>query len=249
MEIHSHPKQGTGKKKWTEYLWEFFMLFLAVTLGFFVENKREQVAEKHRGIQYIRSFVEDLEQDTVIFSYLVDAYTKKAIVLDGIYTCYDSVNGKLHSTDCLINITGNATGFPDFIYTERTLQQLKNAGGLRLLNNTDADSITAFDNAVRVLERSETTELQETQNVLRSIIYELINFGMLREGARNDNPENMRMNGVPALFGNNPVLLNKYFNILFQYDVLIHDQVTDIEKLKVKASSLISYFKREHRLS
>jgi hypothetical protein len=36
MEVHAHPH--TSRKKWTHYFWEFFMLFLAVTLGFFVEN-------------------------------------------------------------------------------------------------------------------------------------------------------------------------------------------------------------------
>ncbi len=33
MEVH-HPHHVTHKKKWTEYLLEFFMLFLAVFLGF-----------------------------------------------------------------------------------------------------------------------------------------------------------------------------------------------------------------------
>ena len=34
MEVH-HP---TYKKKWSEYIIEFIMLFAAVTLGFFAEN-------------------------------------------------------------------------------------------------------------------------------------------------------------------------------------------------------------------
>jgi hypothetical protein len=40
MEVHHahHPNQ---KKKISEYLLEFFMLFFAVTLGFFAENVRE----------------------------------------------------------------------------------------------------------------------------------------------------------------------------------------------------------------
>ena len=34
MEVHKHPHHVTHKKKWGEYLLEFFMLFLAVFLGF-----------------------------------------------------------------------------------------------------------------------------------------------------------------------------------------------------------------------
>jgi len=40
MEVHKHPHHVTHKKKWTEYLLEFFMLFLAVFLGFVAENIR-----------------------------------------------------------------------------------------------------------------------------------------------------------------------------------------------------------------
>jgi hypothetical protein len=47
MEVH-HPHHPTHKKKWSEYLLEFFMLFLAVFLGFLAESKREQIVERHR---------------------------------------------------------------------------------------------------------------------------------------------------------------------------------------------------------
>ena len=47
MEVH-HPHHSDHQKKWSELLLEFFMLFLAVTLGFFAENIRESIAAKHR---------------------------------------------------------------------------------------------------------------------------------------------------------------------------------------------------------
>src|SRR6188768_2713438 len=61
MEVHQHPH--TAGKKWTHYFWEFFMLFLAVTLGFFVENQREHYFENQREKKYIQSFYEDLTAD------------------------------------------------------------------------------------------------------------------------------------------------------------------------------------------
>jgi hypothetical protein len=36
------------EKKWTHYFWEFFMLFLAVSAGFLVENQREHYVEHQR---------------------------------------------------------------------------------------------------------------------------------------------------------------------------------------------------------
>ena len=62
MEVHAHPH--TARKKWTHYLWEFFMLFLAVTAGFFVENQREHIVEHRREKEFMVSLVKDLESDT-----------------------------------------------------------------------------------------------------------------------------------------------------------------------------------------
>ena len=61
MEVHKHPHHVTHKKKWGEYLLEFFILFLAVFLGFVAENIREQSVERHREKEFIQSFVEDLK--------------------------------------------------------------------------------------------------------------------------------------------------------------------------------------------
>ena len=62
MEIH-HPHHITHKKKFGEYLLEFFMLFLAVFLGFLAENIREHRVETNREIEYIKSLTEDLGDD------------------------------------------------------------------------------------------------------------------------------------------------------------------------------------------
>src|SRR6187431_3838276 len=62
MEVHAHSH--TERKKWTHYLWEFLMLFLAVFCGFLAENQREHYIEHQREKQYMRSLLEDLQTDT-----------------------------------------------------------------------------------------------------------------------------------------------------------------------------------------
>ena len=65
MEVHhSHHHAGHAKKKFQEYITEFLMLFAAVTLGFFAENKREHYVEREREHHYMQSFYEDLKRDT-----------------------------------------------------------------------------------------------------------------------------------------------------------------------------------------
>jgi len=53
MEVHHHPK--AGPKKFKEYFFEFLMLFLAVTLGFFAENLREHFSDKEKERKYVQT--------------------------------------------------------------------------------------------------------------------------------------------------------------------------------------------------
>ena len=64
MEVH-HPHHPTHKKKWSEYIIEFVMLFTAVTLGFFAENIREGIAEKHKTEELKRAIVYDLKKELI----------------------------------------------------------------------------------------------------------------------------------------------------------------------------------------
>src|SRR5678815_2977706 len=71
MEIHKHPHHVTHKKKWGEYLLEFFMLFLAVFLGFLVENYRETLVNKEKEHHYMQNMVADLKTDTADLNFSI----------------------------------------------------------------------------------------------------------------------------------------------------------------------------------
>ena len=62
MEVHAHAH--TERKKWTHYLWEFLMLFLAVFCGFLAENFREHRVEHQREKRYMQNLLQDLARDT-----------------------------------------------------------------------------------------------------------------------------------------------------------------------------------------
>ncbi|HEY5771094.1 MAG TPA: hypothetical protein VIS75_00650, partial [Chitinophagaceae bacterium] len=87
MEVHAHTH--TARKKWTHYFWEFLMLFLAVTLGFFVENQREHIVERQRATQYAKALLRDLEKDTVEIR---DVMRENKIIL----ACFDSARSIIH---------------------------------------------------------------------------------------------------------------------------------------------------------
>src|SRR5206468_11952058 len=158
MEVHTHTH--TERKKFTHYLWEFLMLFLAVFCGFLAENFREHEIEKQRGKQYIRSFCEDLKTDTATFSWIIRANERKLVAFADIFRCYDTLRKNWKSTSCLIPIVMNSRFNALVVFADGTLLQLKNAGGYRMLNDEDRDSIMSYDKSVQSYKDFESTVFQ-----------------------------------------------------------------------------------------
>src|SRR6185503_8034455 len=80
MEVHDHPH--SSRKKWTHYFWEFLMLFLAVTLGFFVENQREHYIEHQREVKFVRSLASDLNADIARLNEVIQLRERRFLMLD-----------------------------------------------------------------------------------------------------------------------------------------------------------------------
>ena len=149
MEVHAHTH--TARKKWTHYFWEFLMLFLAVTLGFFVENQREHYIEHQREKQFIRSLFNDVISDTANIAKIIHARTVKEQMLDSVSNMMNSSRPadfikQIYPYAILIGRT-----LPyRFVPNDGTMQQLKNSGALRLIRNRAVvDSISKYDMNVR----------------------------------------------------------------------------------------------------
>ena len=86
MEVQKHPHHVTHKKKWTEYLLEFSMLFLAVFLGFVAENIRESGVDHEREEQYAKELYTELYADSIAFNKKLNARLDKEKDCDYLYT-------------------------------------------------------------------------------------------------------------------------------------------------------------------
>ena len=73
MEVHHHSHHP---KKWKEYITEFLMLFLAVTLGFLAENLREEQIIAHQTESVIGQLRLELMQDTAQLTVTKNARAK-----------------------------------------------------------------------------------------------------------------------------------------------------------------------------
>ena len=83
MEVH-HPHHPTHKKEWKEYITEFLMLFIAVTLGFFVENLREHYVEDQRGLTYAKRLLDDLKEDSARLDLVYNSAGEKVDLITSI---------------------------------------------------------------------------------------------------------------------------------------------------------------------
>jgi predicted house-cleaning noncanonical NTP pyrophosphatase (MazG superfamily) len=135
MEVHHHTHHP---KKWREYVSEFFMLFMAVFAGFLAESYLEYRAERHKEHDYLVSLVTDLKMDSADMSYkmknmaeLVDTavtisklLTQNNLSKEEVYRIYNNTVF-LETKDCFLQ------------FANGTIDQLRNAGGFRLIRNKE----------------------------------------------------------------------------------------------------------------
>ncbi|MEI6683519.1 MAG: hypothetical protein WCO44_12860 [Bacteroidota bacterium] len=131
MEVHHHPQLHHQPKPWKEYFLEFVMIFLAVTLGFFAENIRDNFAGAEKAKEYARSLYDDLKIDTAIIQ-------RTCIEKKWLLAKFDTVGKILESGDLtnseFIYYVERYINFNDvFISQDITYQQLRNSGNFRYI--------------------------------------------------------------------------------------------------------------------
>ncbi|MEY4432579.1 MAG: hypothetical protein RLZZ44_709 [Bacteroidota bacterium] len=238
MEVH-HPHHAP--KNWKEYLSEFLMLFLAVTLGFFVENYREHVVERQREKEYLSLIVKDLKMDIkMVDSNLYHRQIRAKI-------CDDFT--KIYYEDQYKKDTG------PFYYNGRRLhirylfersdagfQQLKNAGGLRLIHDQDIiQAIQHYENSIAALEKFQEGEMNYLREYTKADA-EVFDVKVLMKyagGKISNYFSNVLPEGNPPLITNDPQKINTMMSFFFNMDksnyVVMHFE----EKLKKEAEALV----------
>ena len=136
MEIHRHP-HAHHKKKWTDYLFEFLMLFMAVSLGFFVENQREHYIENHRSEQYAEFLYNDLINDTFNLTGRTAFMATAVASVDTLMTLLTSFKNDSATIAKIYELSGYAYSGIFFSATTSTMQQLKNSGSLRYFRDKE----------------------------------------------------------------------------------------------------------------
>ncbi|HMU45023.1 MAG TPA: hypothetical protein PKC72_01585 [Chitinophagaceae bacterium] len=148
MEVHhhSHPSANSGhRKKWKHYFWEFLMLFLAVFCGFLAEYELEHVIEHQREKKLIQSFVGDLRTDNDAFSEYQNFSERSETVFDTLFSLLEKYKTGEPAAN-IYRLMRIGLNWRPMIFSRGTLEQLKNAGGFRLIRKQNViDSIQQYE--------------------------------------------------------------------------------------------------------
>jgi len=145
MEVH-HPHHPTHKKKWSEYFLEFFMLFLAVTLGFFAENLREHTIIKDRLAQNKIAILKDLKQDAITIDSIL---VKDELLIQrfnaALNVLYLSKQGKITEAQLLLKVIPTLiAGNPTLYVNNSSFKNMQSSGLLSNLEDNELKSHLSY---------------------------------------------------------------------------------------------------------
>ena len=258
MEVHQHTH--TPRKKWIHYFWEFLMLFLAVFCGFLAEYQLEHTIENQREKQYMVTMLEDLKSDTSLLNNTVQTWNS---INNSIDSVADAVQLQLSHGDLLkaYRHFNNAFDYCSFFYNDRTVAQLKNSGGFRLIREGNvANKIILLDQLINdaiIKIDAQHNFFYETVVQLRNKVFvqEIINSVYNKYGLNPPPPsanswiDNMiSKNRIPLTAETQSVLMFEFKNALLAYKKDYTNMKWGYDNLKIKIDELISLIQEIYHL-
>lgn len=244
MEVHAHSH--TERKKWTHYVWEFFMLFLAVTAGFFVENQREHMVEHRREKEFMVSLVKDLESDTAQFSRIRLFRLERLRNIDSIiffFLDYPGVSVPASGYTLAVKLFGHVS----FFQNSGTLDQLKTSEGLRLIRQRNVvDSIQSYDQQIKRMALRDIYETNFMVDQTKDLQKLFDGRELLRLYADTTYDRKRPTPFTPVKIEEE--YINEYLNGLKTFQFLVKVDMDLQTTIKIKATGLIDLIKKEYHL-
>ena len=247
MEVHHHPDLHHHPKRWKEYLLEFVMIFLAVTMGFFAENMRERITNSEKEKHYIQSLAEDIKSDTAqLHSYI---RFKK-----GVRAYCDSLQRIILHT----NVFQNSNSFYDYsreparyiLYypADRTIEQLKN-GNMYLINNWNvSNAISEYYSKTKFMQEVDQELNNEVLKYRRTLI-ELLDLSSYDK--MNDPGSFMDINvstkGNPAFINADAEKIKIMYNEAFALKAYLLNCIRAAEELAQDGNNLLALLHKEYQ--
>ena len=239
MEVHHHSHYP---KKWREYITEFLMLFLAVSLGFMAENIREHQIEKHREISYLKNVHEDLQLDLQSIDSVMRQNNVRLQALDSFFV---TVKNNTINNEDVYYYTRNLGLRATFESSHVGLDQIKSAGGLRMVKNNEiVFGIQQYErmlNSTDKLEDVRERTLEQARFKMAIVFDPLINYELLM----NQGEGTMRFRRpqkADDILTKNKVALNELYNLValgLNTNRYLNNRLNELKKIGEKLDKAI----------
>jgi hypothetical protein len=232
MEVH-HPHHPSHKKKWSEYIIEFFMLFLAVSMGFVAENVREKYVEKERSEELIQAFIIDIKSNQNQLDSLIVQNQRCSNYFDSLSINHASID---HSIDLMELSKSLDFWMYRFMNRKTIFEQMKSSGSLRYIQNKgNLNAILQYEEHANLAElRSLELETKEYYEQFRPGLEKLLppSFFIIREmGIHNSKITNSSNLEVFPGLRKNYLLHDKVLEKQLQETKLSIDQIRTLSKI------------------
>ncbi len=241
MEVHHHGHIHENKK-WKEYFFQFLMLFLAVFCGFLAEYQLEQTIERHKEKDYIKSFTEDLQTDLRQLEGVIPSLKENKLGLDSL--SYGLHNLQANTAD-LYYYARQSTRPVSFSPNDRTIVQLKNSGGFRLITNRQsADSILAYQGSLEGYQYFITRENDEIKNLL-SFLSKIFNASVFDTMVDSEN-RIQKPPGNPLIRSSDPDLINEFSYYIHMRKSTTNAEMKSLLRIQKRAANTLEFLKKKY---
>ena len=226
---------GSLKKGLKDYLLEFFLLFTAVTLGFFADNMREEYVQGRLEIRLMKSMVADLERNEGLLRQQQEALMRRKIAADSLAYYFNQPDVEAHGAKLYQFGRQLAVYASEFPLASRSLDQLKNSGMFSIINKeVVADSLSNYDNFKTKYEQrikwyfEDVKKLQdENKNIFDAHVFEKATKYTDLEG----NWTFLVPEGNPALVTYEKKELVLYYNTVYYLKRNTEIQIREVKQL------------------
>ncbi len=239
MEIH-HIK--TPRKNIGHYLFEFLLLFLAISLGFYVDNRREHYIENKREKQYMRMLIVDLKTDIRSIDSNMFFRQKREEKLDRLISLLGQKDFQKNA-NIIYKLVDSTDGYETFNRDDRTIQQLKAAGGMRMIGDDSVSAaIVDYDNyIITEVDWNNRTEANRTDSY-KQLRFQLFDVQPLNHMIKGDTATLFSF--LPA----NPATVNAIAGTMFQVMRISATNRENGKIVKEKAQQLIELIRRHYNI-
>jgi len=212
--------EGKTSRYFKYAIGEIVLVVIGILIALQINNWNEANKENNLEVKLMLSLHEDLQADTTNLNDLIKKYDQQDKQLDTVLKYFHTLTkGYKH---ILWRNLYSTINYSQFIYTDRTIKQLKSTGDLKLIHDRSlTNKIIEYDSYVYKLLTSYYTDLEFYYQLNNQSYFELIDYESFENDANGKTIEAMENEGKNYLLLDDRASLGKFNNSIrhFKYDL------------------------------